>query len=1364
MQRLPTRQKSTASWWSRGVMWAVFAVTLVASMQLSGQAFFADPTATDTALVVQARTPAPTGPLMLANTPTGPCGTRDCSRLLNATSDQMDLVPAWRWRDDTDLFASYGTFDLADKAGTSLAEMLFGIAGVMWFFVLGALRLALGFDLLAVVGSSGDFVNKTFKTLSDSLVSSGLVVMVIIGALFFAIKAVLKGDIAGAVSTVVAALIPIAVLFAMTNASAETASVDTVGSPAYFASKGLTLVDGVAGGIGEALSDQRASLTTGAGDYEKLSPSCVAYNDALLSAFRQGTQQVTPQSSSTSGDEARTKRERAFAALSKESLLTVSALWERAYVSNWLIAQYNGAQPGGRIWCHHFEANANTPRAVQAEIGYIAGYPSYDTPDAKDIADGSDLADDVRDCHYGGAQNSVFGPGSMLLTDDGRQKSIDYDCGDGPDYYPNRSGRRDPYVATTTESRMEFQASLLMWAACINTGGNADNPGTWNAQAAWNATGKLEARHCQQWWHLGTGPDFGKGGSSEKLAWGSKIGQAGTVEGVAMGDGIVNFQSGLHDDVSDVAGVVYGFTGDNSSGRVLSGFTAVVTGGVFLYVLGGIAVGTLVAKIGFLVMLLLLPVTLFLLAMPTGSRRRHPGGVKLLKMTGGYLAANAVLTGFIVLLITVIDALTGLTVNAIPFGGGTNGLVTMAVPLIALFVLRKALKAVGMGDVASARGSVGMAATAAAGAGGGGTKAMHDRQRSALDKDGNPKSRTGRMLDRFDKAAKVPQNRAKAWGKDRAKGAAATAGAVAGAAGGFAKSGADKALQGVTNHGLDDWKDKMTGPGSLPQKLTTAAGIGALVAAATQNGRLEGFGKTAHGAARAITGLNPKLLEKADVNQNALDEKRGRWTATAGKTGVDRDTALNAYAADRRQAAAALQANRALFGDEALGTPVTDAAGNTVTGFSVTGPNGTRRFLSAAEAGFDAATGTAMEGVQIHTATDNPLSDLDSPERKLLAGAYADRYGLPLTSVGVGTDVPMPMYLPDAGSVRPPGNVGTDALIDIGRQGAMFTPLEFRQRIATLDPAAQAQAYVDYGIAGGWIDVETGAVDAFAAFGMDADSATTAVEMEKWSKGEKSAFDGRTIAISSAAVSQIVASAHQQHDAVRQADVTYQAREAVGEVLTASTRASRTNVSRVQEAQQTLAQWPAKVEKLNVLESEVSVIDEQLALKQLEAASAQTVAARSSVDAEVAQLSSAREKKAAAAQTLKVQVEHDATTVLYSDRTMDEIESAVADVAMIPVLREIEVSDSSITDRASIEALAKNRIKADLQDVKAKLESIRSDAALSETEQAAKMSELLDSVVREMTEISSATPTYYEHGGAKKKRSSSHTSSNPFPG
>lgn len=254
-------------------------------------------------------------------------------------------------------------------------------------------------------------------------------------------------------------------------------------------------------------------------------------------------------------------------------------------------------------------------------------------------------------------------------------------------------------VFTTGTNRKKAEAQTFFWAACAGPGGSMAPRLGWsmNGSGSGESTGGgLAHSDCNTWWQSGS--------MSGKLQWatGGDLQSATTPPAGASAT--------TTKALGSVYSTVTAYWGWNSAQRLLEGLFALVTSFIYLWTLGGLAIGCVIAEVGCVLMFILLPVTLTALSAGalTGGESRL--GKKMLKLTAGFMASKLVFNVVLFALLQIIylgEAL--LTTN----GSGLDGIMQAVIPIAALFLLRKLLMYVRLGDITKVGGAVGLASAAA---------------------------------------------------------------------------------------------------------------------------------------------------------------------------------------------------------------------------------------------------------------------------------------------------------------------------------------------------------------------------------------------------------------------------------------------------------------------------------------------------------------------------------------------------------------------------------------------------------------------------------------------------------------------------
>ncbi|HEX6417272.1 MAG TPA: hypothetical protein VFZ77_02205, partial [Acidimicrobiales bacterium] len=601
---------------------------------------------------------------------------------------QWDCLPFYRWADEADSFHSnFGRSEVTAPAMQSIVTLLFGIAGLMWRLLQWVTRTALAFDLFATV-EDGRSTPVALQPLNDGFAAIARVVLSGIGMTVLAVTVLVVivralRDGATPVRDLARPLVCLGLLlFLLSRAEPLPGGGAQVGSPAWVAQRGV----GMSNLVGDQIS-AAAPRRDGAVPPDNVL-DCHHYVRRLRSSF--------DRDATTGGDLV------GSVAFQPQLASHMSALWEAAYLDLWVGAQF-GRDPdlARRSYCRLLEDRAGVPPAEQAAITMAAlSAAGAGTPPPGEL---------------GTAPFGRFNGDKDL-----RRGMVAWGvCG----WYADRTGLSE-----------EVDGRLVP----LSGPGFAVNP---EFRLMWNlGSPPSESRDgtCSHWW--------GVDGSGT-----TKPPPRGTKWGVSDGDG--PFQFGTRGDI-DEAFAVYGeeelseqqaaaadvapytaedrenlaaarnwvlaFNGHNLAASVPSGCLAIVIAAVYLWAIGGLAFGTLVAQ--FLVVLYFVALPLLLVVGMWPSRGE--GGVfwRFTRVGAGSLFAKAVfaaLLSVLMALISVIDELAELSgaFRTADGGAGFGGvMVQAAAPVVAILMLRWALRSLGMGNIFSLRGAVGLTGRLARGA------------------------------------------------------------------------------------------------------------------------------------------------------------------------------------------------------------------------------------------------------------------------------------------------------------------------------------------------------------------------------------------------------------------------------------------------------------------------------------------------------------------------------------------------------------------------------------------------------------------------------------------------------------------------
>ena len=636
----------------------------------------------------------------------------ECRQLAEFTKNPLDLLPAWRWSQAVStLDNTYGVSDATN--GNIIFDMtgrlLLGLSGLLWVVLLGLARLAMLLSPLAS-DSVGGVVNTAFSAVGSG-VSRGLIWIPIVGALLFALIGPIRSKGAASTSSLIILLaVPLGMMWGMMTAvdanttrverkdasgnvvkdsngdtvyDTETVSGIGVGSPVWIARTGTGMIDQLSGfvvsGIGDAFIQERLSPITNPNG-EPISPSCVAYTDGMRGAYQLSWNNSTMNKADASA----------------ATMQTFSDLWMSTMGTNWVRAQFGGGQRnvgvttgstayGWRVWCHMLENNRDTPIAEQARIGFAGGYPKAPAQ-FRALTPGTSDKDAAYKCFL-----------ESQKADESATAPVGTDC--VSQVYGGYLGSSEWSSSGGLDSVNDRQQQMLNWAACSYDSSTE----TWSLDPAWQAAGAVpawRADYCSEWWNKLTPSNWKDNG--QYFQWSS--------DGSAI--------SCVSDETCNIKMMYRAMHGKNSGERLFAGVFALLTSGLYFWLLAMLLVGVAISKLGLMLMLVILPFTLFLLALPKWrvdpkKAQRNAMGIKLLKQTFAFATATATLQ-FVVALILITVGLVRVSLAPLNIYGFTDFLA----PIAAYFIVKKLTSIMGLGNIGSAAGAMSLPLAAAAGMGG----------------------------------------------------------------------------------------------------------------------------------------------------------------------------------------------------------------------------------------------------------------------------------------------------------------------------------------------------------------------------------------------------------------------------------------------------------------------------------------------------------------------------------------------------------------------------------------------------------------------------------------------------------------------
>jgi hypothetical protein len=598
-----------------------------------------------------------------------------------------DCLPFYRWADDADSFYSnYGPSEIG-KANVMqpLVTFLYGMAGLMWRVLQWITRTALAFDLfnLREGGDRGGSarpvplqpVNDGYAMAAD-LALSGLGLIVLALAVIVVVARMAR-DGEHPVRDLVRPFACLALLlFLLARAAPGPGGDARTGSPAWLAERGV--------GLSNVVADQisQAAPRAGPGDSPDNLLDCRYYVEEMRSSF----------DDDAGGDLT------GSVAFQPRLASLMSSLWEASYLDLWIEAQFGDDDAlAHRAYCRMLEDRSHIPPAQQAAIQAAA------------------LADEGAAVPAAGTAGSA--PFGRYNDDkDFRRGMVAWAvCG----WYPDRSdleeeseGRLVPLSGQGFAVNPEFR---LMW----NLGSPPSEVRSSTCSGWWGTDGtgttKPDPRGTKWGVRDGDGPfQFGTAGDIDEAftVYGDEQ-VAEATGGGAFGVSVAPYAAADRENLPEARDWVFALNGHNLPSSVPHAFLAIVIAGIYLWAIGGLALGTLVAQFLTVLFFVALPVLLVLGMWPTDGARRLFW--RYTRLGAGSLFAKAAFVSLLAILLTlisVIDALGALT-GAFGAAGGSGlagglgaAMLQAAAPVAAIWAMRWALKDLGMGNIFSLKGAM----------------------------------------------------------------------------------------------------------------------------------------------------------------------------------------------------------------------------------------------------------------------------------------------------------------------------------------------------------------------------------------------------------------------------------------------------------------------------------------------------------------------------------------------------------------------------------------------------------------------------------------------------------------------------------
>ncbi|HET6952895.1 MAG TPA: hypothetical protein VFI47_21105, partial [Acidimicrobiales bacterium] len=634
---------------------------------------------TDAAGAAPAAPVAPAGAAQQAPDPdASPC-VDDAAQATGA----WDCLPFYRWADDADSFYSnYGPSEIG-KANVMqpLVTFLYGMAGLMWRMLQWITRTALAFDLFSQ-SSGGGSAPVPLQPVNDGYAMAADVALSGLGLLVLAIAVVvivarLVRDGENPLKDLVRPFACLALLLFLLARAAPGPSGDArAGSPAWLAERGV--------GMSNVVADQISRTAPGAAtrDAPDNLLDCHYYVGELQASFDGG-----------GGG-----RGGGSVAFQPHLASLMSSLWEAAYLDLWVEAQFGDDETlARRSYCRMLEDRSDVSPSEQAAIQTAALAGAGGAVPAPGL-DGSAPFGRFND-------DKEFRRGMVAWAV----------CG----WYPDRSGLQEENDGRLTDlSGAGFAVNpefRLMW----NLGSPPSESRASTCSDWWGTDGsgttKPDPRGTKWGVRDGDGPfQFGTAGDIDEAftVYGDEE-LAEATGGGGFGASVAPYAAADRENLPAGRDWVFALNGHNLPASVPHAFLAIVIAGIYLWAIGGLALGTLVAQFLTVLFFVALPVLLVLGMWPSEGARRLFW--RYARIGAGSLFAKVAfvsLLAILLMLISVINALGALTgaFGAASGPGLTGGLgaamLQAAAPVAAIWAMRWALKDLGMGNIFSLKGAM----------------------------------------------------------------------------------------------------------------------------------------------------------------------------------------------------------------------------------------------------------------------------------------------------------------------------------------------------------------------------------------------------------------------------------------------------------------------------------------------------------------------------------------------------------------------------------------------------------------------------------------------------------------------------------
>lgn len=353
-------------------------------------------------------------------------------------------------------------------------------------------------------------------------------------------------------------------------------------------------------------------------------------------------------------------------------MIQMSTIWEKAYLSSWIKAQFGPGSKNGNFFpaqvaCRHLETTVETSNAEKENLFNDAHGLEYNVIDTGLVYLMQPLGDIYRlptDMLWAGCQyvddEWVLSPGASQAV-----KDENFPCSDK---WRDGGGDSDRLPMNTKDGVFKGKNELVKQLSQNNT-------------ILYLETGEDDIKKF-----IGYEPDrdapANRGGfdAATSLGWFRDFASASI--------------------------------GGNIGDRIGQGLISAVIGVIYLWTFGPAALGLTIVGFALLVLLALVPLALLLWAFGQQS------GPKLLKLTGAATAVTFVFGLMLSLLSTLIDMFNTVVTSIVGETGFISQILLAAAPIAAVLILKKVLQMMGLGNITSLSGALGLTSAMAAKAAG----------------------------------------------------------------------------------------------------------------------------------------------------------------------------------------------------------------------------------------------------------------------------------------------------------------------------------------------------------------------------------------------------------------------------------------------------------------------------------------------------------------------------------------------------------------------------------------------------------------------------------------------------------------------